>query len=71
MPMRPYYTLCIFDTEQNCWFDEFGSYDRKEVVAETDYASAPRKHIAIIKHDDTAAAMLAARDALPLPKRQG
>lgn len=68
--MRKYHTLCIWDAEQSCWFDNFGSYDLKEVKGE---ARAARddgykgKHIRIITTDETAAAMMAARDALPRP----
>lgn len=65
---RPYFTLCVFDTEAGQWFAEFGDYSRAEVQAECDEHSAPRKHKRIIRHDDSAKAMIAARNALPIPK---
>lgn len=70
---RKYYTVCTF--EDGRWFDEFGSYKLAEVKEEAqalkDRAQAygrKRNTVQIIKHDDTAQAMMAARDALPAPK---
>lgn len=76
--MRQYYTLCTWeesetDEDRKCglWYDAFGSYSRRECQEEWDFAHdhMPRGWVKIIKHDDTAAAMIAARDALPAPKR--
>lgn len=70
MNAKPYYTLCLWndDYEQPAWYDEFGSYSRKEVASEMECYDLPRKHMAIIKTDGTAADMMAKRDALPAPK---
>lgn len=70
MKTRPYYTLCVWDTHYARWFDQFGSYSRGEVAEEKSLylqdGFSPR-HVAIIKTEETAAAMIAARDALPHP----
>lgn len=73
---RKYHTLCIWiagsdASDPGCWADEFGSYDRAETRAEKDFSHShdQRGHATIISHDDTAAAMIAARDALPAPKK--
>ena len=68
---RKYHTLCLWDAHHAAWFDNFGSYVLAEVKAE--YADAREggykaKHLAIITTDETAAAMMQARDALPAPK---
>lgn len=68
MTTRAYYTLCVWDTEQAAWFDEFGDYSRDDVRAEFDDHSAPGRHKRIIKHDGSAANMMAKRDALARPK---
>lgn len=65
---KPYYTLCIFDAEQGCWHDDFGDYSRKDVQEELEGYDMPRKWLAIIKTDGSAADMMAKRDALPMPK---
>ena len=68
---KAYYTLCVWDTEHAAWFDVFGSYERGEVVEEMQSwkdAGNKAKHLAIIKTDETADAMMKARDALPAPK---
>lgn len=72
---QPYYTLCVWipgdDTDDpGCWSDEFGSYSRREVEGEKDFAHnhQPRGWVKIVKHPDTTTAMIAARDALPSPK---
>lgn len=71
---RHYFTLCVWNPELACWFDAFGSYSRAEVAQEKtlylDDGYSPR-HVAIIKTDETAAAMIAARDALPHPNAKG
>lgn len=64
---RPYFTLCVFDAEHGAWFDEFGDYCRADVQAECDDHPAPRKYKRIIRHDGSTEAMIAARNALPLP----
>jgi hypothetical protein len=69
---RKYYTLCIWDAEQACWFDEFGSYSRREVAEEKTIATQDNEvrphHARIIASDESAESMIAARDALPAPK---
>lgn len=74
--MRTYYTLIRWypgedDTDPGCWADEFGSYSRREVEEEKEWAhsDAPRGHVKIIKHVDGTAAMMKARDTTPPPKR--
>lgn len=70
MKTRPYFTLCVWDTHHACWFDQFGSYSRGEVAEEKTLCLqdgfSPR-HVVIIRTDETAAAMIATRDALPHP----
>ena len=66
---RAYYTLCVYDTEQGCWFDEFGDYSLNAVGEEHREHSAPSRHKRIIATNGTAADMIAKRDALPKPKR--
>ena len=65
---RHYYTLCVWDTEQAAWFDEFGFYSRSDVQAEFDDHSAPGRYKRIIKHDGSADDMIAKRDQLAVPK---
>lgn len=66
---RNYYTVCEFDVEHGQWFDVFGTYDREEAKGEVEFMNAPRGCVTIIKHADSAAAMMAARDALPVPAK--
>ena len=74
---RKYYTLCTWErdaddaTDQGAWIDQFGSYSRREVEGEKDFAydNLPRGHAKIVSHVDGTAAMIAARDALPAPKK--
>lgn len=68
MPNRAYYTLCVWDAEQQKWFDEFGDYSHSDVQAEFDDNSAPGRHKRIIKHDGSLEGMIAAREALRAPK---
>ena len=68
MTTRAYHTLCFWDVDQQTWFDQFGSYKKSEVKEEADCYFMPRGHKVIITHKDTAAAMMATRDALPAPK---
>lgn len=69
MTTRPYYTLCLWDADHNSWFDECGDYSRADVQADADgYYDMPKRHKVIIATDGSAAAMIAARDALPTPK---
>lgn len=74
--MRSYYTLCKWiegdeDGDPGCWSDEFGSYSRREVEEEKEWAHNHEKrgYVKIVKHLDTSKAMIQARDALPAPKR--
>jgi hypothetical protein len=68
---RTYHTVCIFDTVALAWFDQFGSYKKAEANAEAmEYRdTCGAGMVKIISHADTAAAMIAARDALEVPKR--
>lgn len=71
---KQYHTLCVWDDEQGAWFDQFGSYRLREVKAERqDFNSAgiPGRFLIIISHDDTAQAMIAARNNLQAPKARG
>lgn len=68
MTTRPYYTLCLWDAQHQCWFDQFGDYKRSEVKGEADTYYVPRGHKVIIAHKDSPEAMIAARDALAPPR---
>ena len=60
---RTYYTLCKFDREQGVFFDEFGSYSRREVQDELqgERDNGTRKcDLHIITTDGTAGALIAA-----------
>jgi hypothetical protein len=66
--VKAYYTLCKYDPAAARWHDEFGAFDRREVEAEMEDHrdhGTKAKHLVIVKHAPTAAAMIAARDALP------
>lgn len=67
---RPYYTLCVWDTEQLCWFDDFGSYSKQEVKEEIEFAhyNVKAKHRVIVQSDGTVNGLLIAIKALPVPK---
>lgn len=65
---KMYHTVCVWDADANCWFDAFGSYSKaecREEMSELRDSGTKAKHVKIITHEDTAAAMIAARDALP------
>ena len=69
---RKYFTLCLWDAENEMWYDEFCSFSRKEVAEEKtiwtqDNGVSPR-HACIIVSDGTAKGMMSTRDALPAPK---
>lgn len=67
---RPYFTLCAWDKENANWIDLFGSYVRAECEQEkADINDSTLSHLTIIKTDDTAQAMMEARDALPVPAK--
>lgn len=68
MTARTYYTLCLWDTQYQAWFDQFGSYVKTEVKEEADTYFMPRGHKVIIAHKDTAEAMVATRGALAPPR---
>jgi hypothetical protein len=65
---RTYHTLCLWDADLQKWFDQFGDYKKAEVKAEADSYFTPRGHKTIITHQDSAQAMIAMRDALPVPR---
>ena len=69
--MKAYYTLCVFDADHDCWFDEFGDFSRADVETEFDGAvdnGTPKKHLKIIKTNGTLLDLIAKRNALALPK---
>lgn len=73
---KAYYTLIVWtpgedESDPGCWSDEFGSYSRREVEEERDIILTHHKrgHTAIIKHEESTGAMIAARDSYPPPKR--
>lgn len=73
--MRQYYTLIVwelYDDDTGDWNDVFGSYFKSECEEEKEYSHDHEKRswVKIIKHDDTAAAMIATRNAMPPPKGQ-
>lgn len=68
MTTRTYYTLCIWDVQHQCWFDQFGDYTKAAAKEEADSYFLPRGHKVIIAHKDEARAMIAARDALAPPR---
>ena len=68
MTNRTYYTLCLWDTQLEGWFDYFGDYKKSEVKAESDCVYCPRGHKVIIAHKDSAEAMIAMRDSLSVPR---
>jgi len=50
----PYYTLVVYDIENNMWYAEFGDYDKSVVQDEMDdlsygYQSILKKNMKIIK----------------------
>jgi hypothetical protein len=67
--MKAYYTLCLYDKQHGAWSDEFGDYSRSDVEAELEGfrdSGVPARFLKIIKTPSgDAAAMMAARDALP------
>lgn len=67
---RKYYTLCIWNTDNAAWYDNFGSYDKGEVLGEYEDARThyKAKHLAIITTGELAVDMITARDALSHPK---
>lgn len=65
---KMYYTVCAFDVDANEWFDEFGSYDVSEAMEEMrELRDGGKDFVRVVRHEDTAKAMMAARDALPKP----
>lgn len=68
--MKQYHTVIFFDQDAGQWYDEFGSYSKREANAEAADLRQyhKRSHVKVITHDDTAEAMIAARDATPHPK---
>ena len=68
MTTRAYHTLCLWDVQEQCWFDQFGDYSKAEVKGEADTYFMPRGHKVIITHKDDAESMIATRDALPAPR---
>ncbi len=73
MPRR-YFTLIVWTPGETgktgFWSDEFGSYSRKELQDEIEFAwyHMPRGHVKIIAHNDSGLIMAAVRDATPAPK---
>ena len=48
--MKHYYTLFVYDTENQAWHNEFGDYTRESILEEIDssYYYTKKKHIKII-----------------------
>lgn len=68
MTTRAYHTLCVWDVDHQCWYDQHGDYSKADVKAEADSFFLPRGHKVIITHKDDAQSMMNARDALPPPR---
>ena len=60
--MSNYYTLFVYDTDNNAWHNEFGDYTRDSILEEIDcsYYYTKKKHLKIIKNDGSITATLAA-----------
>lgn len=60
--MSNYYTLFVYDTNNNAWHNEFGDYTRDSILEEIDcsYYYTKKKHLKIIKNDGSVTATLAA-----------
>ena len=60
--MITYYTLFVYDTDNNAWHNEFGDYTRDSILEEIDcsYYYTKKKHLKIIKNDGSITATLAA-----------
>ena len=60
--MITYYTLFVYDTDNNAWHNEFGDYTRASILEEIDcsYYYTKKKHLKIIKNDGSITATLAA-----------
>ena len=60
--MITYYTLFVYDTDNNAWHNEFGDYTRESILEEIDcsYYYTKKKHLKIIKNDGSITATLAA-----------
>ena len=71
---RHYFTLFRFEeTAKNvgCWYDVFGSYYKRDCDEErVCYRDNGDKGtwLVVVKHEDSAAAMIAAGKALPAPR---
>jgi len=65
---RKYHTVCEYDEADGCWYDCCGFYSKADAQEELEALKADGVHHCIITHDDNADAMMAARDALPMPK---
>lgn len=63
---KRYHTVCTFDPADLTWYDCVGFYSLADAKVELEDTPCPR---CIITHDDSADAMMAARDALPIPAR--
>lgn len=48
----PYFTLFVYDAENDLWCDEFGDFDLDNVRGEIEFAhyGTPRKNLRIVKH---------------------
>jgi hypothetical protein len=60
--MSNYYTLFVYDTDNNAWNNEFGDYTRDSILEEIDcsYYYTKKKHLKIVKNDGSVTATLAA-----------
>ncbi len=60
--MSNYYTLFVYDTDNNAWHNEFGDYTRESILEEIDCSHyyTKKKHLKIIKNDGSKESMFAA-----------
>ena len=60
--MKTYYTLFVFETDNNAWHNEFGDYTRESILEEIDssYYYTKKKHLKIVKNDGSKESMFAA-----------
>ena len=67
---RPYFTVCTFDRDANCWEDQTGFYSKADAKDEADAFRAHyrAKDVRIITTDGTLADLVRVRNALPLTR---
>tara|TARA_R100001463_G_scaffold125568_1_gene183052 strand:- start:804 stop:1022 length:219 start_codon:yes stop_codon:yes gene_type:complete len=55
---KAYFSLMVYNTDHNKWYQEFGDYDKAVVQSELDhlhesYDGILKQHMAIVKSGDT------------------